>query len=96
MNRNNRTAGLIVAAAAFFLALFVGALTAPFAIASVSGLFAAAARGEVAAIPVLALGLAVLTAAATFAGQTWARLVLAVAAGLALGSLAPPMSGAMP
>ncbi len=93
MSGNARIATLVLAAAAFCFALFLGAITAPAVRLSVSGAFAAASRGDIGAILALAGGLSVLTAAVTMMGSGWARIVLAVAAGLALGSLAPGVDG---
>ncbi|SHJ63565.1 hypothetical protein SAMN04488012_11360 [Palleronia salina] len=97
MSANTRTALAIVAAVAFVVSMFLGALTTPMVPAALSGLLANIQTGDAQSIAILGVLLAVIAVALLQVRRGWAQVVLAVIAGLALGSLAPPvMAGSAP
>jgi len=96
MTKNTRTLVTILAGVAFVVSMFLGALTAPAVLTGVQGLWSAAISGDANAIAALGLLIVGVGTAAFRIRDGWARVVLAIAVGLLLGSLAPPMTEARP
>ncbi|QFU07730.1 hypothetical protein PARPLA_01646 [Rhodobacteraceae bacterium THAF1] len=93
MSDNTRTLMSILAGVAFVVSMFLGALTAPAVLTGLRGIWAGALSGTPNAIALLGLLIAVVGIALLRFRTSWARIVLAIAVGLVLGSLAPPMTG---